>query len=35
MMFLGVSLDVEKDAINLLQAKVESLQYGSKLCLVQ
>ena len=34
MFFLGVFLDVEKDAIDLLKAEVQSLQYGSVICLV-
>lgn len=34
MLSLGVFLDVEKAAIDLVQAKVQSLQYGSVFCLV-
>lgn len=32
---LGVFLDVEKDAIDVLKAEVQSLQYVSAICLVQ
>ena len=35
MFSLGVFLDVEKNAVDLLQAEVQSLQDGSVICSVQ